>query len=172
MNLTTQVNLPKMKAGGLDVSFMIVYVGQSNPPQVADAFQPSGYDRAYKAAVAKFDAIHRLTKEIAPNDIELALTAADVVRIAKSGRKVAVIGIENGYPLGTDIKRVQGVLGPRRPVHVARAQRPQPALRLEHRRGEQPMVVGRPLAARPSGHRGNEQVGHHGRRLAPVEGRR
>ncbi len=107
MNLTTQVNLPKMKAGGLDVSFLIVYVGQSNPPQVADAFQPSGYDRAYKAAVAKFDAIHRLTKEIAPNDIELALTAADVTRIAKSGKKVAVIGIENGYPLGTDIKRVK-----------------------------------------------------------------
>jgi membrane dipeptidase len=107
MNLTTQVNLPKMKAGGLDVSFMIVYVGQSNLPQVADAFQPSGYDRAYKAAVAKFDAIHHLTKEIAPNDIELALTAADVTRIAKSGRKVAVIGIENGYPVGTDIKRVK-----------------------------------------------------------------
>jgi membrane dipeptidase len=107
MNLTTQVNLPKMKAGGLDVSFMIVYVGQSNPPQVADAFQPSGYDRAYKAAVAKFDAVHHLTKEIAPNDIELALTAADVTRIAKNGKKVAVIGIENGYPVGTDIKRVK-----------------------------------------------------------------
>ncbi len=28
MRLTTQVNLPKMKEGGLDVSFMIVYVGQ------------------------------------------------------------------------------------------------------------------------------------------------
>jgi membrane dipeptidase len=107
MNLTTQVNLPKMKAGGLDASFLIVYVGQSNPPQVFDAFQPSGYERAYKAAVAKFDAIHHLTKEIAPNDIELALTAADVTRIAKSGKKVAVIGIENGYPLGVDIKRVK-----------------------------------------------------------------
>ena len=107
MNLTTQVNLPKMKAGGLDVSFMIVYVGQSNPPQVADAFQPSGYDRAYKSAIEKFDAIHRLTKEIAPHDIELALTAADVTRIAKSGKKVAVIGIENGYPIGTEIKRVK-----------------------------------------------------------------
>src|SRR5882672_8966723 len=57
MPLTTQVNLPKMKAGGLDVSFMIVYVGQSNPPQVADAFQPAGYDRAYKAALAKFNAV-------------------------------------------------------------------------------------------------------------------
>jgi membrane dipeptidase len=107
MRLTNQVNLPKMKEGGLDVSFMIVFVGQSNPPQVADAFQPAGYDRAYKAAVAKFDAIHHLTEEIAPNEIELALTAADVVRITKSGKKVAVIGIENGYPVGTDIGRVK-----------------------------------------------------------------
>jgi membrane dipeptidase len=107
MRLTNQVNLPKMKEGGLDVSFMIVYVGQSNPPQVADAFQPAGYDRAYKAALAKFNAVHHLTEDLAPNDIELALTAADVTRIAKSGKKVAVIGIENGYPLGTDIKRVK-----------------------------------------------------------------
>ena len=107
MPLTTQVNLPKMKAGGLDVSFMIVYVGQSSPPQVADAFQPSGYDRAYKSASAKFDAIHHLTEEIAPNEIGLALTPEDVVRISKSGRKVAVIGIENGYPIGTDINRVK-----------------------------------------------------------------
>jgi membrane dipeptidase len=107
MRLTTQVNLPKMKEGGMDVSFMIVYVGQQNPPQVADAFQPSGYDRAYKAATAKFDAVHRLTEKIAPKDFELALTAADVPRIVKSGKKVAVIGIENGYPVGTDINRVK-----------------------------------------------------------------
>jgi len=106
MRLATQVNLPKMKQGGLDVSFMIVYVGQQNAPQVADAFQPSGYDRAYRAAIAKFDAVHHLM-EMAPNDIELARTAADVTRIAKSGKKVAVIGVENGYPLGTDITRVK-----------------------------------------------------------------
>ena len=107
MRLTNQVNLPKMKQGGLDVSFMIVYVGQSNPPQVADAFQPAGFDRAYKAASEKFNAVHHLTEDIAPNEIELALTAADVARIAKSGKKVAVIGIENGYPVGTDLNRVK-----------------------------------------------------------------
>jgi membrane dipeptidase len=107
MRLTTQVNLPKMKDGGLDVSFMIVYVGQQNPPQVPDSFQAPGYDRAYKAAIAKFDAIRHLTNEIAPDQIELALTPADVVRIAASGRKVAVIGIENGYPIGTDVTRVK-----------------------------------------------------------------
>jgi membrane dipeptidase len=100
MRLTTQVNLPKMKAGGLDVSFFIVYVGQGD-------LNAAGYDRAYRAAIAKFDAIHRLTEQIAPQEIELALTPADVVRIAKSGKKVAVIGIENGYPIGMDLKRVK-----------------------------------------------------------------
>src|SRR5262245_2986993 len=107
MRLTTQVNLPKMKEGGLDVSFFIVYVGQQDPRNVADALQPAGYDRAYRAAIAKFDAVHRLTEQIAPNEIELALTAADVTRIARSGKKVAVIGIENGYPIGEDIRRVK-----------------------------------------------------------------
>jgi membrane dipeptidase len=100
MRLTTQVNLPKMKEGGLDVSFFIAYVGQGE-------LTPAGYDSAYRQAVAKFDAVHRLTEQIAPKEIELALTAADVTRIAKSGKKVAVIGIENGYPIGTDLKRVK-----------------------------------------------------------------
>src|SRR3954464_4012003 len=100
MRLTTQVNLPKMKEGGLDVAFFIAYVGQGD-------LTPAGYDAAYRAAVAKFDAVHRLTEQIAPQQIELALTSADVLRIAKSGKKVAVIGIENGYPIGTDLARVK-----------------------------------------------------------------
>jgi len=100
MRLTTQVNLPKMKEGGLDVSFMIAYVGQG-------PLTEEGYANAYRQVVEKMDAVHRLTKEIAPNEIELALTPADVVRIAKSGKKVAVIGIENGYGLGTDLERIK-----------------------------------------------------------------
>jgi membrane dipeptidase len=100
MRLTTQVNLPKMKEGGLDVSFMVVYTGQG-------PLTDEGYDNAYRSAVAKFDAVHRLTEQIAPDEIGLALTPDDVRRIAASGRKVAVIAIENGYPIGLDIKRVQ-----------------------------------------------------------------
>jgi membrane dipeptidase len=98
--LETQVNLPKMVEGGLDTAFFIVYVGQG-------PLTPEGYDSAYKQAVAKFDAVKHLTSEIAPGQIGLALTAADVPRIAKSGKKVALIGIENAYSLGTDINRVK-----------------------------------------------------------------
>lgn len=98
--LTTQVNLPKMNDGGLDVTFLVVYVAQG-------PLTPIGYSNAYRRAIAKFDAIHRLTEEIAPNQIGLALTPTDVGRLAASGRKVAVIGIENGYPIGTDLGRVK-----------------------------------------------------------------
>src|SRR5688572_30847687 len=57
--LTTQVNLPKMQEGGLDVAFMAVHVGQG-------PLSPEGYADAYRQAVAKFDAVHRLTEQIAP----------------------------------------------------------------------------------------------------------
>jgi membrane dipeptidase len=104
MDLGNQVNLPKMIKGGLDASFFVVYVGQDTGP---DAFTASGYDRAYKAAIEKFDAIHRLTEQIAPDKIGLALTAADARTIFASGRKVAFIGVENGYPIGEDLGRIR-----------------------------------------------------------------
>ncbi len=98
--LENQVNLPKMKKGGLDVAWFIVYTGQ-------DSLTNGGYTRAYENAMSKFDAIHKLVNEIAPNEIELATTSADVRRIQKSGKKVAMIGIENGYPIGEDLGNVK-----------------------------------------------------------------
>src|SRR5881394_2755744 len=100
MRLTTQVNLPKMIEGDMDVSFMIAYVGQG-------PLTPEGFDDAYRQAVAKFDAVHRLTEKIAPDKIGLALRPADVVALHKKNLRIAVIGIENGYPVGTDLKRVK-----------------------------------------------------------------
>lgn len=100
MDLNTQVTLPKMEAGGLDVAWFVVYTGQGELTE-------AGYAAAYDNAIEKFEAIHRLTEEIAPDRIGLALTSDDVRRIVAEGRKVAMIGVENGYPIGTDISRVQ-----------------------------------------------------------------
>jgi membrane dipeptidase len=108
MDLGNQVNLPKMIKGGLDASFFIVYVGQDTS---ADAFTAAGYDRAYRSAIEKFDAIHRLTEQIAPDKIGLALTSAEARKIHASGRKVAFIGVENGYPLGEDLGRIKEFYG-------------------------------------------------------------
>ena len=100
MDLPSQVTLPKMKAGGLDVAWFVVYTGQG-------PLTEEGYAAAYENAIDKFDAIHRLVNEYAPEQIELALTSDDVRRIAASGKLVAMIGVENAYPLGADISRVE-----------------------------------------------------------------
>jgi membrane dipeptidase len=68
---------------------------------------PAGFARANPQALEKFEAVHRLTKELAPAKAELALTAADARRIHKSGKRVIFIGIENGYPIGSDLANVK-----------------------------------------------------------------
>lgn len=98
--LDTQVDLIKMEEGGLDVAWLIVYTGQ-------DTLSEEGYADAYENADAKFNAIHRLVEEIAPDQIELATTSEDVRRIVSEGKKVAMIGVENAYPVGTDLSRIE-----------------------------------------------------------------
>ncbi len=98
-DLDTQVNIPKMLAGGLDVAFFIVYTGQGELTE-------EGYAAAYANAIDKFEAIHRLAEEIAPDEIGLAYTSDDVRRIAAEGKLVAMIGIENAYPIADDLSRI------------------------------------------------------------------
>ncbi len=56
--LSSQVNLPKMVEGGLDVAWFVVYTGQGD-------LNEEGYAKAYENADDKFKAIHRLTEELA-----------------------------------------------------------------------------------------------------------
>ena len=100
MNTDTQVNLPKMIEGGLDVAWFLVYTGQGE-------LNEKGYKAAHDNAMAKFDAINRLVTVYAPDQIELALTSDDVYRIHKKGKKVAMIGVENAYPIGVDTSNVR-----------------------------------------------------------------
>ena len=95
-----QVTLPKMREGGLDVGFFVVFVGQSER-------SPDGNQKAYEQAITKFEAIHRMAEDMYPDQIELAYTANDVVRIHESGKLAAVICMENGYPVGNDISRLK-----------------------------------------------------------------
>ena len=98
--LNTQVNLPKMQEGGLDAVFFSIYVGQG--PLTAE-----GYQRAYEADMEKFAAVHRLAEELAPDKIEIAYRADDVPKIAAKGKKVALMGVENAYGLGTDLSNIK-----------------------------------------------------------------
>ena len=98
---TSQVDLPKMEQGGLDAIFFSIFVGQRQD------FTDIAYRQALAGAMEKFEAVHRLTEQLAPDRIQLALTAADVRRIHASGKKVALMGVEGGYALGEDIANVK-----------------------------------------------------------------
>jgi membrane dipeptidase len=95
-----QVTLPKMREGGLDVAFFIVYVGQTERT-------PENYAEAKAEAIRKFEAIHRLTDEMYPDQIGLALTADDVERLHAEGKLAAAIGVENGYSIGKDLSLME-----------------------------------------------------------------
>lgn len=99
-DLDTQVNLPKMMDGCLDVAWFIVYTGQGE-------LNEAGYAAAYDNAISKFEAIHRLTREIAPDKIGLATSSSEVRRLVNEGKLVAMIGVENAYPIGEDLKNIE-----------------------------------------------------------------
>ena len=96
----TQVNLPKMEAGALDVAWFIVYTKQGD-------LSPQGYKKAADNAQSKFDAIRRLTQVYAPTKIGLATNSKEVDSLRKMGKKVAMIGVENAYPIGLDTASVK-----------------------------------------------------------------
>ena len=98
--LNTQVDIPKMKEGGLDVAWFIVYTGQGE-------LNEQGYAKAKENAYSKFEAIANLTSQFAPEDIELARSSEEVFDIVDRGKLVAMIGVENAYPIGTDLSEVE-----------------------------------------------------------------
>jgi len=93
-----QVDLPGMRAGGLDAGFFIVYTGQG-------ARDAAGYADARAAAEDKYRGIERMLRAY-PSQIGHARAADDVAKIAASGRRVALIGMENAYPLGESVADV------------------------------------------------------------------
>ena len=99
MDLPTQITLPKMREGGLDVAWLVVFTGQSD-------LDDAGYAAAYENAISKFDAIHWLAEEKAPDEIEIAYSSDDVRRIVGEGKLVAMIGVENAYPVGLNLDNI------------------------------------------------------------------
>ncbi len=94
-----QVDLVKMQQGGLDAAFFIVFVAQ----QPRDTWN---YEQTKAKARHLFKAIHRMVDNNS-DKIALARTAQDVRDIHKAGKKVALIGIENGYAIGKDLSLLE-----------------------------------------------------------------
>lgn len=102
-----QVDLPKLRAGGLDAVFLIVYTGQG-------PLSSEGYASAREHAENGYRAIERMLNAY-PGQIALARTADEVEAIHASGRRIALLGMENAYPLGDSLDEL--------PLWVARGVR-------------------------------------------------
>ncbi|MFO7851877.1 MAG: dipeptidase [Bacteroidota bacterium] len=93
------VDFPRMKAGGLDAEFFAIYIGQG--PRT-----PEAYQEAYKRTIQTFEKIYDNVEKNS-DMAELAFTVDDAYRIKKTGKRIAFIGIENGYPIGKDLFKVE-----------------------------------------------------------------
>jgi membrane dipeptidase len=99
-NPKLKCDLVKMNKGGVDGVFLAAYVRQRK----RDA---EGYKNAYESAIGKLKAIRRLTENMYPDRCELATSPEDVERIAKTGKRAIMIGIENGFAIGKDLSNVE-----------------------------------------------------------------
>ncbi|WP_421847422.1 dipeptidase [Novosphingobium sp.] len=90
----TQVDLPRMKRGGLDGGFWAIYTPQG--PLDAESTR-----KARDFAVMRGVAIREMVAAH-PESFALASKAADAAAIKASGKRVVYLSIENAWPLGDD----------------------------------------------------------------------
>lgn len=93
-----QIDLPKMQEGRLDAVFMAAYIRQGARDKVSS-------DAAVKKVTGLIEGIHRQV-EMNKDLCGIAYTADDIARLKKEGKKAILIGVENGYGIGKDIKNL------------------------------------------------------------------
>ncbi|MEZ4998141.1 MAG: dipeptidase [Bacteroidales bacterium] len=93
------IDFPRMKEGRLDAEFFAIFIGQG--PRT-----PEAYEKAHAMTLATFDSI-RASVDRYPELAGIALNEADARNLKAEGRVAIFMGIENGYPVGTDLAKIQ-----------------------------------------------------------------
>lgn len=95
----SKVDYPRMKEGDLDAIFFAAFVAQ-------DIRDDDGHSRAKALCLQMIDSIQASTDRNS-DIVGLALNPQDAYDLEKEGKRAIYIGIENGYPIGNDIKNVE-----------------------------------------------------------------
>jgi len=95
----SRVDFPRMKEGGLDAIFFAAFTGQKERTS-------ENTEKAYQLAHQMIDETYKVCRENSTM-AEVAIKSEDVVRLEKKGKRAIYIGMENGFPLGKDIQRVE-----------------------------------------------------------------
>lgn len=94
-----KVDLHKMTEGHQDATIMVAYLEQQERT-----------DEALLAATAKADRLlNEIEQLVAANctAVDIAYTPADLYRLKQAGKKAIMLGIENGYAIGKDLRNVE-----------------------------------------------------------------
>ena len=93
-----QIDLPRMREGGLDGGFWVIYTPQGD-------LTPQGYEDALAHAWHRNSVIDEMLIDYADNFMP-ATTADDAAAIVAQGKHVVYKSIENAYPLGLDVTQL------------------------------------------------------------------
>ncbi|MCX6558945.1 MAG: dipeptidase [Candidatus Aminicenantes bacterium] len=93
------IDLPRMKEGCLDALFFGAFVGQGE-------LSPQAYAKAKERADQLIAAVDAMCVKY-PDLVEKATTPGDAWRIKATGKRIAFLGMENGYPIGTDLSLIE-----------------------------------------------------------------
>jgi membrane dipeptidase len=96
---SSRVDLPRMQQGGLDAIFFAIFTGQRERTEENNTL-------AYQMAHQMIDSTQKAVNAY-PELAELAQTAEDAIRMEQEGKRAIFLGMENGFPLNTNISRVE-----------------------------------------------------------------
>ncbi len=88
-----QTDIPRLREGGLKAQFWSVYI-------------PSEHPNPARTVTEQIDLVHRMVARY-PDAFELALSAADVERIASAGKIASLIGIEGGVAIENNLAQLR-----------------------------------------------------------------
>lgn len=95
----SKVDYPRMKEGDLDAIFFAAFVAQ-------DIRDDDGNTRAKALCLQMIDSVIASTDRNS-DVVGLALNPDDAYALEKEGKRAIYVGIENGYPIGTDLANVE-----------------------------------------------------------------
>lgn len=98
-----QVTFDKMKQGGLDAGFFAIYLGQKE-------LDRRSLDSAYNYCSTELELFRKYIQEHS-EEAEVALQPKDFAKIKAKGKSIVVYAIENGYPIGEDLDKIDEFYG-------------------------------------------------------------
>ena len=94
-----QVDLHKMREGGLDATIMVAYLEQKERDEAS-----------LENATARANQILTQIEEMVAKSctaVDIAYTPDDLYRLKRMGKKAIMLGVENGYAIGHDLSNVE-----------------------------------------------------------------